>query len=47
MMYVHPHQSKKNLYEWRYALAKGDQVDFQDSRSSSWVKATINELRSE
>lgn len=47
MMYVHPHQSKKHLYEWRYALVKGDQVDFQDSRTSSWVTATINEVRSE
>lgn len=44
MMYVHPFESMKTHYAWRYALEKGSKVDFQDNRSC-WVSATVNDVR--
>ena len=44
-MGVFPNNSRLPLYQWRYNLQNGSTVDFQDSRTSSWVLATVKEVR--
>jgi hypothetical protein len=44
MMCVYPHETMKAQYQWRYELAKGSKVDYQDNKSC-WVEAIVRDTK--